>query len=552
MVNAELIRLKMALRVSKVGVKNVALLTMGVCKVLFAHFLGMLRAFLDFASDILFGIVNRRPTDALPKITNLLLLEPATSLAAKIRSRKVTSSEVVESFISRIEEVNPILNCVVDRNYAEARKLAQEADQLIASGTKDERQMETDTPFLGVPFTTKDCFQVRGLRQTAGLLKRKDLVATEDAETVKQMRNAGAILLAVTNVSELCMWWESDNNVYGRTNNPYNTARIVGGSSGGEACTIAAAASPFGIGSDIGGSIRMPCFFNGIFGHKPTTGIVSNHGQAPIALNELQEFLCTGPMCRHATDLIPIYRVLAGSNINKLKLDQQVDIKSLKFYYMESDGGCKVVSKVHPDVRKAIGQVVYYLEKTHGIQARKVDIKKMKHSLPIWSNKMGGADSPSFSEHMTDNQGKVSGGWELFKWIFRLSDHTLPAIALSLFEKLNGPNSEHYPRFVEMCRDLQQEFEAMLKEDGVFLYPTHPRPAPYHHQPIAMPFNFAYTAIFNVLGFPVTQCPLGLSGDGLPVGIQIVTNRYNDHLSLAVARELEQMFGGWVSPSVIQ
>lgn len=119
----------------------------------------------------------------------------------------------------------------------------------------------------------------------------------------------GGIPLAVTNVSEICMWWESSNKIYGQTRNPYNTTRIVGGSSGGEGALIAAAGSPWGIGSDIGGSIRMPAFFNGIFGHKPTFGLISNQGQFPDAQGNLSKFLTTGPMCRFAEDLVPMFKV---------------------------------------------------------------------------------------------------------------------------------------------------------------------------------------------------------------------------------------------------
>ena len=160
---------------------------------------------------------------------------------------------------------------------AEAKKI----DQMIASGQKFKNKA-----FIGVPFTTKDCFAVQGLSFTAGLLKRKNLKADFDADAVQSLKDSGAIPLAVTNVSELCMWMESSNNVYGRTNNPYHIGRIPGGSSGGEASNLAAAGSPFGIGSDVGGSIRMPAFFNGIFGHKPSTGLVSNKGYYRVLMQQ--------------------------------------------------------------------------------------------------------------------------------------------------------------------------------------------------------------------------------------------------------------------------
>ena len=145
----------------------------------------------------------------------------------------------------------------------------------------------------------EDCIAVSGLSYTAGLLKRKNIKADFDAEAIARLKKAGAIALAVTNVSELCMWMESDNNVYGRTSNPYHVGRIPGGSSGGEGAILGAGGSPVGIGSDVGGSFRMPAFFNGIFGHKPSTGLVNNQGQLPVTHGLIDTFLATGPMSRY-------------------------------------------------------------------------------------------------------------------------------------------------------------------------------------------------------------------------------------------------------------
>lgn len=169
------------------------------------------------------------------------------------------------------------------------------------------------------------------MKQTAGLTVRKDIIAEQDAEVIRLMRAAGGIPLATTNVSELAMWWEASNCLHGTTNNPYNTRHIVGGSSGGEGCIQAAAGSPLGIGSDIGGSIRMPSFFNGIFGHKPSKAIVSNDGQYPNAQSDDQDrLLAIGPMCRFAQDLAPTLKVLANKNADVLRLDEEVDISKLK------------------------------------------------------------------------------------------------------------------------------------------------------------------------------------------------------------------------------
>ena len=184
---------------------------------------------------------------------------------------------------------------------------------------------------------------------------------------MKALIKAGAIPLAVTNVSELCMWMESYNKVYGKTNNPYHNGRIPGGSSGGEASNLAAAGSPFGIGSDVGGSIRMPAFFNGIFGHKPSTGLVSNKGQIPGATGIIDTFLSTGPMSRYAADLLPMFKVmLKPSSLNlNLKLDEPINLRKIKLYYMKDDGGNPIVSPVNDELIDIQTKVVRKWKECH-------------------------------------------------------------------------------------------------------------------------------------------------------------------------------------------
>ncbi|MCL4134447.1 UNVERIFIED_CONTAM: hypothetical protein GTU68_002197, partial [Idotea baltica] len=405
--------------------------------------------------------------------------------------------------------------------------------------------------FLGVPFTVKDCFSVKGLKQTAGLWARKDMIPDVDADNVRLMKEAGAIILGVTNVSELCMWWESSNTIYGRTNNPYDTNRIVGGSSGGEGCILSASGSPMGIGSDIGGSIRMPCFFNGIFGHKPTSGIVSNHGEEPEAVGALQSYLVTGPMCRFTVDLIPMYKVLAASNVHLLSLDKKVNLKEIKIYYMEDDGGNPALTPVDRELKVAQHKVLDHFKQAYKITPVKVELKCLIDSVRIYFAKLGEVkEASSFASELNLKRGEISVWTEFVKGLFGLSKHTFPALFLALFEKLNHNNCDN-PKLHHYADKLKQDFKNIMGDDGVFLYPSHPMPAPYHSEPLFRPFNFAYTAILNILCIPVTQCPLGLSSKGIPLGIQVAANQYQDHLTLAVAEEIEKAFGGWVNPSQV-
>uniref|UniRef100_A0A8D0HVX2 Fatty acid amide hydrolase 2 n=1 Tax=Sphenodon punctatus TaxID=8508 RepID=A0A8D0HVX2_SPHPU len=451
----------------------------------------------------------------------------------------VKCTDVVETYIGRIKEVNPLINAVVKDRFEEALQEAQQVDELLSEGHDDEELLQEKFPFLGVPVTIKETFALHGLPNTAGLVNRHNVISTSDAMVVSRLKQAGAIPLGVTNCSELCMWYESSNNVYGRTNNPYDLQRIPGGSSGGEGCILGAAGSVMGVGSDIGGSIRIPAFFNGIFGHKPTTGVVPNDGQFPNAVGLRTEFLCTGPMCRYAEDLEPMLRVMAGSGIGKLKLDEKVLLEKVKFYSMEHDGGSVFVSPVNKEILEAHRKVVEHLETQLGVQVQHVAIRKMKYAFQIWSVLMsykgsGGEEIPSFTDLLGDHGKPVWPSWELMKWMLGKSPHTLPAIGKVLPSYFAG--------------SLRTELVNLLGSDGLLLYPSHPIVAPKHHSPLGMPFNFAYTAIFNILGLPVTQCPLGLNSEGLPLGIQVVAGPHNDHLTLAAAGYLEKAFGGWICP----
>lgn len=515
-------------------------------------FCRILHSFIEVIMRFLLKLVYGGPGERMPPIKNLLLLESASSLALKIRTGKITSLEVINSFIERIDEVNPILNCVVDKRFDEARKDAAECDNLIKSGTYTEQQLAKEKPFFGVPFTTKDCLAVKGLIHTAGLYKRRNIIAEEDAESIGQLRKAGAIPIGLTNISELCMWWESYNTVHGRTYNPYNTNHIVGGSSGGEGCVQAAAASGFGVGSDIGGSIRIPAFFNGIFGHKPSKHIVSNKGQHPAPQNPDQQlFNGVGPMCRRAEDLLPILKVLAGNNAKLLNLDEKVDVKNINFFYQEDNMGSMFVSPVHPDIRDNMRKVVAHLEQAHKIKAVKIENKRFKKSVNMWLAMMKVKDGPNFGQQLVNLEGGFNVYLELIKWMFRLSKHTLIGLITCLVEKGGvQQGTPEYDKLVDERNKLILELSDLLSTNGVLLYPTHPTPAPYHMEPFIKPFNFSYTGVINLLGFPATHVPLGLSREGLPIGIQVIGNVNQDRLCLAVARDLEKAFGGWVPPTI--
>lgn len=272
---------------------------------------------------------------------NHFLAASAVELATKIRKRQLTSFELVNACIKRMNEVTPVLNAIIDGPFQEALEEAKRIDDRIANGQVSEDEF-SEKPFLGVPFTTKDSTAVAGKLHTLGLVSRKTTRAKEDAECVALMKNAGGIILATTNVPEVNRWQETRNNLMGQTNNPYDTRRTTGGSSGGEAALIASCASVIGLGTDIGGSIRMPAFYCGIFGHKPTTGSINMRGCTFRTGKEQSTMVAAGPMTKHARDLLPLMKVLIEPRQrNVLKLDEPVNVRKLKYYYIRDSGNIK-------------------------------------------------------------------------------------------------------------------------------------------------------------------------------------------------------------------
>ncbi len=472
-----------------------------------------------------------------------LLSRSAIQLADFIRRGEVSSLEVVEAHIAAIERCNPRINAVVATRFEVARAEAQAADEQLG------RSAEGLGVFHGVPCTIKESFALEGMPNTAGLVTRQGRVADEDATAVARLRAAGAIPLGVTNVSELCMWLESSNRVYGRTANPYDAARIPGGSSGGEGAIVGAGASPIGLGADIGGSIRLPAFFCGAFGHKPTGGMVPGTGQFPIAENDALRYMTTGPIVRRAEDLHPFLKVIAGPDgidpeCREFDLGDPagVAIDHLSVVYVADNG----VTPVSAELRAAHRRCADHLDRG-GARVREAQIPGLRRSFEIWGAMLGAASDTSFSELLGEGEA-IGVARELARWAFGRSPHTLAALGLAAVEKVPLFHGRRGAALVAAGQQLQQDLEAVIGAEGVMLFPVYPEVAPRHHVPLLRPHAAAYTAIINVMELPSTQVPLGLNENGLPLGVQVVGARGNDHLTIAVAAELEHAFGGWVPP----
>ena len=239
---------------------------------------------------------------AVAALPRRLTERSASDLARAIRGGEVSSREVVRAHVDRLRAVQPRLNAVAADRFEAALAEAEAADNSIAAAGEHEAL----PPLLGVPCTIKESIALAGMPNCAGLLSRRDHRAAETAPAARRLFDAGAIPLAVTNTPELCLAIETHNFVYGRTRNAYDPRRVAGGSSGGEGAAVGAGGSPIGLGSDIAGSIRLPAFFNGVFGHKCSAWLVPNTGHFPPVEGEVTRMFSLGPLARRAEDLMPV------------------------------------------------------------------------------------------------------------------------------------------------------------------------------------------------------------------------------------------------------
>lgn len=485
----------------------------------------------------------------IPPIDDHNLITPAIKLSKQIKSGHITSEEVVESFIARIKRINPIINAVVDKRFEAALKEARDIDRKIAEARNgDGDKSILDLPLLGVPMSVKETIAVNGHSYTGGMLGRRFIKAPENAKSVDLLVKAGLIPIALTNIPEMAMWWDASNPVYGRSLNPYDLSRITGGSSGGEAALLASAGSVVGIGSDIAGSIRMPCHFCGVFGHKPTPFVVSNVGMYPFVKGEREKLLGVGPMCRYASDLKPMLKIMADDKASKLNLDQPVDLNNLKLFYLE-DIGDPLVSKCSPDILSGMTSVIEHFLSKYKVTAQKVTIEEFKYGMFLWYCEANVKDAPSMATQINDGRCEMNPFVELAKKIFNLSEHTLHSILGVFFEKLSPTyGTSLHTHLSQRANEMREKFNDLVGDNGVLLMPCHPEAAPAHGTTMIKALNVAYTGIATTLLSPITQCPLGMNTDGLPYGIQVIAKPYNDRYTLAVAEEIEIAFGGWQPP----
>jgi len=471
-------------------------------------------------------------------------MDALISLSAKqlielIKNKKISCKELMETYLSRITHVNPKLNAIVQQLSPEqALKQANMADSVIANGGKIGK-------LHGIPITIKDGRKVKGFLCSYGNLSSFNKIAEEDATVVARLLAEGAIVIGITNIPDFSMTYETENLLYGRTHNPYDLDRSPGGSSGGEAAIIAAGASTFGIGADSGGSIRQPAHNCGIAGLKPTRGLIPGTGKFPedglgiFSLIETQ-----GPLARWVEDLIYTLPILAGTddsdpNIYPIAVRDpaKVDLKKLRIVYYTKNG----VATPRDDIIETIENAAHVLTK---------EVFNIENNYPIIKK-----------ENYTAFEELFFYGGDKGKWLFdRMEKMGVKEIAppfqalLNVAQQCEFSVTEVRNRLMALEQFKIQMMHFMNAYD-VILCPVATLPARSYTQTentekFSLSHDLTYNLPFNITGWPAAVVRCGTSKEGLPIGIQIIAKSWRDDIVLAVAKRLEEIFGGWRLPKI--
>ncbi len=455
---------------------------------------------------------------------------PAARIAHLIRLKKISCHEVMAAHLQRIEKIQPILNALTQRvSPEECLQQAKICDEQLSKGVSLGK-------LHGVPFAVKDILNAQGLVASAGnrgLLA--SLKAHEDATLVARLKGAGAILLGLTNVPELCRGGDSDNLVYGRTNNPYDLSRTPGGSSGGSAALIAAGGAPLAIGSDGGGSISQPAHCTGIAGLKPSHGRFPNTGNATgDAFGILTPFVQYGPMARSVEDLELALQLMQGADEKDphalpVPLGTAASLKSLRVAYYTDDG----ISPVTKEVASLIKEAALSL-KTQGAQVEERRPSCIHQTFELhWSTFLGG-DGGEGMKHFLQALGNHPLSWEL-------------QVFMEQAEATRYPTSFLINRLAHIDQ-YRIEMLSFMRQYDVLICPPFPVPAKPHGIGLKEIKDFSYAMAFNLTGWPTVVVRCGTSAEGLPLGVLIAARPWHDLTALAVAKCLEATFGGWKPP----
>jgi Asp-tRNA(Asn)/Glu-tRNA(Gln) amidotransferase A subunit family amidase len=462
-------------------------------------------------------------------------------MAQAIADGRISSGELVNTHIARIEQLNPKLNAFVHTDFDRARAEARAADAAVRA-TPPSRSLGA---LHGVPISMKGSIEVAGFPCECGSRLRRGYVAAADAPLVARLRAAGAIILGSTNVPEYLMAWETDNLLYGRTNSPWDLDRTPGGSSGGEAAAIASGCSAGGIGSDGGGSIRIPAHYSGICGLKPTPGRVPSSGHFPGSAGPFAQLGVVGPMGRTVRDVERIFRVVAGPDPGDpcaapvpLGRWRDAEIRKLRLgYFVEHD-----LAPVTGETAAAV-RVAAEVLRSEGFEVTEWQPENLDRAWKLWWNLFGRAGQMAFSPMLEGREADLSPILREFR----------------AWATAEGPLSGAELLDTLLERDvLRGRFLAKMEEFPILLCPVCSIPAFRHGErewtiqgcKVAYLKAMAYSQWFNLLGNPAAVLPVGRSREGLPIGVQIVGRPWEEEAVLAVAARIEAACGGFHPPPI--
>ena len=432
---------------------------------------------------------------------------------------EVSAETLVECALAAIDACNPTINAVVRLAAESARERAREADRARSRG-------ESWGPLHGIPMTIKDSLDTAGIVTTGGTVGRRNFVPSRDATVVERLRGAGAILLGKTNTSELTLSYQANNAIYGRTSNPYDPARTSGGSSGGSAAIVASGAVPFDIGSDTGGSLRIPAHYCGITSLKPTEGRVSRSGHIIPFGGYLDRLTTIGPLARFVKDLEFLLPIIAGPdgrdpNVVPVPLQpsNRVELKPLRVV-IHLDNGVAQPSAGTIDAIRQVGSALRGAVST---------VEELP--LPL---------APQAPRLFADLYAADGGAWRRRLLVAAGTIREDEAAADG-----GGLPAPRFSALLEQWDRFRSEMLSFFAAYDVIICPVTAEPAPLHGEGVASAFS--YTQIFSLTGWPCVVVRAGTQGV-LPIGVQVVASPWREDVALRVAAHLEAEMGGWRIP----
>ncbi|MXZ54246.1 MAG: amidase [Acidimicrobiaceae bacterium] len=477
----------------------------------------------------------------------------ATECVAALCRGDVSSVELIDEAIARIETLNPRFNIVVATDFERARRKAAAADAVLAAG-------ESVGPLHGVPITIKDSFETAGLITTSGSPKLRHHVPDTNALAVERLTEAGAIILGKTNLPLFASDFQSYNDVYGLTRNPWDPDRTAGGSSGGAAAALAAGLVPLELGSDIGGSIRIPAHFCGVYGHKPSYGIVplDGHLLGPPGTLQNPDLIVAGPMARSPQDLSLALQVMAGAEESSstsqdlaLSARRRRDLNNLRVGYWFDDPRSPLEIAVRTELEAAVDAL------RSATNVVEIDIPfTLDEILKIYAPFLVSVFSEKLSAPLRQLARSASPALRL-RWSFDpVRSGTLAGIGLT--PKSKRDLDERQTKLRRACRRLFNEIDVLLTPVVAFAAPHHNTRGNLYTRSLRVDGkrrhhtdHFSWIALATMAYLPATSAPVGVTPEGLPVNVQIIGDYLDDHTTIQFAELLAAIRGGFQPPPLL-